>query len=73
LPDVGGVGVLKSPYERIYIIGGFACLVLGIWITVKQVIVFKKGEQDSLGFDIKLLGGGVMAVMFGVALILHYI
>jgi len=48
-------------------------LVLGIWITVKQVIVFKKGEQDSLGFDIKLLGGVVMAVVFGVALILHYI
>jgi hypothetical protein len=59
--------------NALYIIRGFACLVLGIWITVKQVIVFKKGEQDSLGFDIKLLGGVVMAVVFGVALILHYI
>jgi hypothetical protein len=59
--------------NALYIIAGFACLAVGIWITLKQIIVFKKVEQDSLGFDVKLLGGGVMGVILGIALIIHYI
>jgi hypothetical protein len=57
----------------LYTIGGFAVLVFGIWLIVKQMKTFAKKEQDQLGFDIKLLGGGIMAIILGISLIANYI
>jgi len=51
------------------VFGGPICLALGIWITIKQIRKFKAGKQDKLGFDIKLLGGGILFIMGGIALI----
>jgi len=59
--------------NALYVLGGVACLGLGIYITIRQVKTFVKDEQDDLGFDIKLLGGGIMAITLGIALIVHYI
>jgi hypothetical protein len=50
-------------------IGGLAFLILGLYITYIQIKTFKSGKQDQLGFDIKLLGGGIMAIILGLALI----
>jgi len=57
----------------LYVLGGIACLIFGIWLTVKQVKTFKRGKQDQLGFDIKLLSGGIMGVMIGIYLIAKYL
>jgi hypothetical protein len=57
----------------LYVLSGFACLAFGTWLTIKQIKTFRKNEQDDLGFDIKLFGGGLMAIVLGIALITHYI
>lgn len=57
----------------LYVFGGIACLVFGIYLTKKQVKTFNSGKQDQLGFDIKLLGGGIMAIIGGVYLIMKYL
>ena len=57
----------------LYTLGGFACLIFGIWLTINQINIFRRGEQDKLGFDIKMLGGGIMSMILGVALIINYI
>ena len=57
----------------IYIIGGCASLAIGIYLTVKQVKVFMKGEQDNQGFDVKALGLGIMIIMTGLYLIFKYL
>lgn len=57
----------------IYILGGIACLAFGIYLTVKQIKTFLAGKQDQLGFDIKLLGGGLIGIMIGIYLIIKYL
>ena len=52
---------------------GLACLIIGFPLTIKQIKIFRAGEQDQLGFDIKLLGGGIMAIIAGFYLIFKYI
>ena len=42
-----------------YLFGGIATLGLGLWITIRQIKVFLRKEQDEMGWDIKLLAGGV--------------
>jgi len=51
------------------LIGGIAVLGLGVYITRNQIQTFRKKEQDELGWDIKLLGGGMGLMMIGIALI----
>lgn len=53
----------------LYLIGGIACLSLGIYITIRQIKKTKTGEQDKLGFNYKLLAGGVGFIMVGFGLI----
>jgi hypothetical protein len=57
----------------LYVLGGVACLAFGIWLTVHQVKIFLKKEQDELGFDIKGLGVGIMAIIIGIFIISKYI
>ncbi|MHB8208446.1 hypothetical protein [Mucilaginibacter sp.] len=57
----------------LYVLGGIASLIFGTWLTIKEINVYRAGEQDKLGADIKMLGGALMLVMVGVALILKYI
>jgi hypothetical protein len=52
------------------LLAGLACLGFGIYITIIQIKKISKGKQDQLGFDIKFLGGGIMCIMVGVALII---
>lgn len=57
--------------SSLYIIGGLLCLAIGIYIIRLEVKTFMKGEQDEMGFDIRLLFGGIMAIILGVAMIIQ--
>jgi hypothetical protein len=59
--------------NALYVFGGIACLVFGAWLTIKQIKIFAKGKQDQLGWDIKLLGGGIIFIIGGICLIAKYI
>lgn len=59
--------------RALYILGGIASLIFGLVIIIRQIKTFKKGEQDELGFDIKLLGGGMGFLMIGIYLLAKYI
>jgi hypothetical protein len=54
-----------------YVVVGFACLILGVYIVIIQLKKLKKREQDNLGFDIQLLAGGIMALVLGVGMIIQ--
>ncbi|WP_304067593.1 hypothetical protein [Pedobacter glucosidilyticus] len=56
--------------NTLYFIGGITSLILGLYITINQIRIFLKKEQDELGWDIKLLGGGVTFVILGIMLIM---
>jgi hypothetical protein len=58
--------------NALYVLIGFACLTIGIWITYRQVRIFSKGQQDQLGFSIQLLAGGITAIILGLGLIIQY-
>jgi hypothetical protein len=49
-------------------LAGLACIGIGVYITIVQIKKFSKGKQDQLGFDIKLLGGGVVFIIIGIML-----
>jgi len=51
------------------ILGGLAFFAIGLYITFVQIKIFRAGKQDQLGFDIKWLGGGIMAIILGLVLI----
>jgi len=57
----------------LYILGGIACLIFGIWDVTKEIKVFAKGKQDKYGADIKILGADIMFIIIGIYLIVHYI
>jgi len=59
--------------NSLYVLGGGGYLALGVYIVRIQFKRFWDGKQDELGFDIKLLGGGVMAITLGIVLIVHFI
>jgi len=56
-----------------YVLGGIASIALGLYITITQLKKIIAGEDDQLGFDYKGLGGGVIFIMVGIALILKYL
>ncbi len=56
----------------LYFLGGIDCLIFGVCLTKRQVKIFAKGKQDELGFDIKLLTGGILFIVIGVSLIVKY-
>jgi len=55
-----------------YSIGGILCLIIGLYITIKQLKIFRSHQQDELGFDIGLLSSGFMFMLIGIALIFKY-
>jgi hypothetical protein len=57
---------MNIPYE----LGGMASIAIGFYITKMQYRKIKAGEDDQLGFDYKGLGGGIILIMVGIALIL---
>lgn len=54
-----------------YLVCDFFVLIFGLWLTFNQIRTFRKKEQDQLGWDIKLLSAGIMAIMIGIYLIAH--
>ena len=52
-----------------YVLGGAASLILGLYIIVKQIRTIRAGQQDSLGWDYRLLIGGVIFLMLGIGMI----
>ncbi len=57
----------------LYVIGGIALILFGVWLTAKEIKIFARGEQDDLGYDIKGLGFGITCVICGIILISKYI
>ncbi|GAA4092610.1 hypothetical protein [Mucilaginibacter panaciglaebae] len=58
--------------NTIYGIGGFFLTALGIYITKNQLTKIKTENVDQLGFDYKLLGGGVMAIIIGIVVMVKH-
>jgi TctA family transporter len=56
----------------LYVVGGIACLIFGLYISTVQIKKIKAGKQDQLGFDYKLLGGGIMFIIIGLAFIIQH-
>jgi len=54
-----------------YLFGGIASLGFGSWLTFNQIRIFALGKQDRLGWDIKLLSGGILSMMLGIYLLAH--
>lgn len=52
-----------------YLVLGVILLIYGIWQTITTAKIYIKGEQDWLGADIKLLGGGIGALALGIIMI----
>lgn len=57
----------------LYVIGGVALTIFGIWETIHFANKIAKEGIGMLGAEIKLLGAGIMSIMLGIALIAHYI
>jgi hypothetical protein len=53
----------------LYVLCGFVLSSLGIYLMIRQIKVFIKGEEGKLGFDIQLLFGGIMATVGGIIMI----
>jgi hypothetical protein len=58
--------------DILYITGGIACVVLGAFIVARQIDIFRSGQQDALGYDIKLFTGGVGFVIVGLIMIVQH-
>ena len=57
----------------LYVIGGIALTVFGVWETIYMAKKIANKGTGLLGAPIKLLGAGIMSIMLGIALIVHYI
>jgi len=55
--------------NRLNLLEGFALLVLGIIITIIQVRKIRARKDDQLGFDYRLLDGGIIFIMCGLVMI----
>jgi 4-hydroxybenzoate polyprenyltransferase len=51
------------------LLGGIVCLVFGVFITARQIKIIRTGKVDQLGFDYKLLAGGIVFIMAGFSLL----
>jgi LPXTG-motif cell wall-anchored protein len=57
----------------LYVLGGIALIGLGGYIVIRQIKKIKAGKVDSMGFDYRLLGGGIMFIIGGIATIIKYL
>ena len=55
-----------------YLLGGMASIGFGGWLIFNQIKIFVRGKQDKLGWDIKLLSGGILCLMLGIYLLTHF-
>jgi len=54
-----------------YLFGGIASLSFGGWLTIYQIRTLIRGKQDRLGWDIRLLSGGIIFLMGGIYMLAH--
>jgi hypothetical protein len=59
--------------DNLYIIGGIALAIFGVWLTVYEIRVFIRKEQGDLGYDVKGLGFGITCIIIGILLISKHI
>jgi len=52
-----------------YILLGFASLIIGLSVTIGQIIKFKNRQNDDLGFSVGKLGAGAMFIIIGLGMI----
>lgn len=57
--------------STLYVLIGIAFTIFGVWLTIRQVKIFAQGTQDRLGFSVQLLGGGIMSLILGIAMIIQ--
>ena len=58
--------------NALYIIGGIGLTLFGIWLTIKEIRVFIRGEQGDLGYDVKGLIFGLTCIIFGILVIIEH-
>jgi hypothetical protein len=56
----------------LYIIGGFIFLGYGVYLTIKEINIFRVRKQNEFGWDIKGLGAGICCIIVGIYLLTHY-
>jgi hypothetical protein len=56
-----------------FILGGFALIVLGIYITKNKWRKYRNGTMDKFGVDIQMLALGVLIIILGMSIIGHYV
>jgi hypothetical protein len=59
--------------NALYVVGGIALTLFGIWETIYMVMKIARNGTGVLGAKIQLLGAGIMSIVLGIALIVHYI
>jgi hypothetical protein len=53
----------------LYIIGGLALLIFGIWLTVIKARNISRGRKSVLGSDIQLIIAGIASIICGIIII----
>jgi hypothetical protein len=56
----------------LYVISGIALIAFGLWEAIYMGKKLAKEGTGMTGAKIKLLGAGIMSIMLGIALIVHY-
>jgi hypothetical protein len=51
------------------ILGGIALILFGIWLTIRKVRTFVRGQQGDLGYDAGGLVFGIGCIACGIILI----
>jgi hypothetical protein len=59
--------------NTLYVIGGIVFLIFGIWLSIIKIRNFARRRQSILGSDAQLFWSGIMLIMLGVYLVIHYI
>jgi len=58
--------------NTLYIIGGIILVAFGVWETIYFGKKIANEGTGLLGASIKLFGAGIMCIILGIGLIIHY-
>jgi uncharacterized membrane protein len=56
----------------LYVIGGIIASLFGIYTTITEIKIIRKGEKDIFANDSKLLLTGVFLMIFGILIVIRY-
>jgi amino acid transporter len=59
--------------SAVYILVGIAFIAFGVWLIIRKIKIFAKGEQGDLGYDAAGLVYGIICIIAGIILIAKYV